>query len=169
MRYSRSNFFARFAGTIATAVGHPIAFMLAVGMIVAWLITGPAAGYSDTWQLVINTATTVITFLVVVLIQNTQNRDAHTMQLKLDELIRAVEGAHNALLDLEELSDHEIGEIRKRYCALARDARDEMRRGGSDTGTPEVGLTGGQPDSHSSRGVNHRGNSKRGRSSSRRG
>jgi low affinity Fe/Cu permease len=140
MRYSRSGPFARFANSIAVGMGHPMAFVVAALIVVVWALTGPAAGFSDTWQLIINTGTTIITFLMVFLIQNTQNRDAHAMQLKLDELLRAVEGAHLAMMDLEELSDHELAEIRKRYSQLARKAREEMRRGGRDTGTPEVRL-----------------------------
>ena len=135
---SRSTFFARFANALASAAGSPIAFLLAVTLVLLWLISGPLFGFSDTWQLVINTGTTIITFLMVFLVQNTQNRDAHAMQLKLDELIRAMEGAHVALLDLEELSDRELASVRRRYEQLAREARERMRAGGSDTGTPDV-------------------------------
>jgi low affinity Fe/Cu permease len=92
-------------------------------------------GYSDTWQLVINTSTTIITFLMVFLIQNTQNRDSAALQIKVDELIRVVEGAHNALLDLEELDDDVLDAMRQRYEALAERARKQIRDGGVDTGT----------------------------------
>jgi low affinity Fe/Cu permease len=112
--------------------------MIAAAVIVAWLVTGPIFGYSDTWQLVINTATTIITFLMVFLIQNTQYRDAEAVQIKLDELLRATAGAHNALLDLEELEDREIDAIRAGYGRLARLAREDLRRGQPDTGSPDV-------------------------------
>ena len=138
MRSARSSLFAHFATAAAGAVGHPLAFILAALIVLLWLISGPVFQFSDTWQLIINTGTTIITFLMVFLIQNTQNRDSHAMQLKLDELIRAMEGAHVALLDIEELSDEELADIRRRYEQLARKAREEMRRGGRDTGTPEV-------------------------------
>ena len=103
-----------------------------------WLVTGPIFDYSDTWQLVINTGTTIVTFLMVFLIQNTQNRDTEAIQVKLDELIRATRGAHNALLDLEELEDETLEAFRKRYQLLATHARAEMGRGFQDTGTPEA-------------------------------
>jgi low affinity Fe/Cu permease len=106
---------------------------LAVTVIVLWAITGPVFGFNDTWQLVINTATTIVTFLMVFLIQNTQNRDTGAMQTKLDELIRAIEGAHNALLDLEELDEEEIEHIRRDYRKLARVARDAIKKGEKDT------------------------------------
>ena len=97
-----------------------------------WAATGPLFGFSDTWQLVINTGTTVVTFLMVFLIQNTQNRDTEAIQVKLDEIIRATQGAHNALLDLEELEDDALDAFRAKYQALAKAARQ-----GLDTGTPE--------------------------------
>ena len=103
-----------------------------------WLVTGPLFGFSDTWQLAINTATTIVTFLMVFVIQNTQNRDGAAIQIKLDELIRAAQGAHNGLLDLEELSDGELQAFRKKYLELADEARAEIRRTDSDTGTPAI-------------------------------
>jgi len=138
MTTSRSSLFARFANAIADGVGHPWAFIVAGVFIVLWFASGPLFGFSDTWQLVINTSTTIITFMMVFLIQNTQNRDSHAMQLKLDEIIRSIDGAHIALLDLEELSDKEIASVRRRYRKLARQAREAMRDGGTDTGTPDV-------------------------------
>lgn len=130
--------FSRFSKWTAHATGHPAAFMIAVSVIAVWAITGPLFGFSDTWQLVINTGTTIVTFLMVFLIQNTQNRDSAAMQLKLDELIRTIEGAHNALLDLEELSEQDLERLRESYEELARTAREQIRRGATDTGTPEV-------------------------------
>ena len=106
-------------------------------MIAIWVVTGPLFGFSDTWQLVINTGTTIITFLMVFLIQNTQNRDTEAIQIKLDELIRATKGAHNALLDLEELEEEALDAFRQKYRALANQAREELGRGSRDTGTPE--------------------------------
>ncbi len=132
--------FARFARWTARTAGRPQALAIVVLIIVAWGVSGPIFGYSDTWQLVINTATTIVTFLMVFLIQNTQNRDSEAMHLKLDEVIRAVEGAHNALLDLEELTESELDRIKARYEELARQAREELRRGERDTGRPEVRL-----------------------------
>src|SRR5215470_7626147 len=123
----RSSPFDRFSKRTARSTGHPYAFVLAVALILAWLVTGPLFGFGTTWQLVINTATTIVTFLMVFLIQNTQNRDGAAVQLKLDELIRAIEGAHNSLLDLEELSESELDDIRKEYLALAEEARNEIR------------------------------------------
>jgi low affinity Fe/Cu permease len=99
---------------------------------------GPVFGFSDTWQLIINTGTTIVTFLMVFLIQNTQNRESEAVQIKLDELTRAIQGAHNALLDLEELTESDLERIRGHYEQLARDARNQLKRGHMDTGTPEV-------------------------------
>jgi len=113
--------------------------MVALGLVALWAITGPLFGYSDTWQLVINTATTVVTFLMVFLIQNTQNRDAEAMHIKLDELIRAVRGAQNALLDLEELDEAELDRIRNRYEKLAQDARRQLQRKGKRNSTDRGG------------------------------
>jgi low affinity Fe/Cu permease len=130
--------FTRAAKATSRWTGRPSAFVLAVLLIVTWLVTGPMFGFSDTWQLVINTFTTIVTFLMVFLIQNTQYRDTEAVQVKLDELLRTTEGAHVALLDLEELEEEELAEIRKRYAALAARAREELRRGRADTGVPEV-------------------------------
>ncbi len=117
--------FTRFAKRTSTITGRPITFILAAGVIIAWAVTGPLFHFSDTWQLVINTSTTIITFLMVFLIQNTQNRDTEALQIKLDELIRVQREANNALLDLEELDDDELGRIRAVYLELARKERDE--------------------------------------------
>lgn len=130
--------FDRMAKWAAYVTGRPWTFLLAVGVVLIWGITGPIFKYSDTWQLVINTGTTIITFLMVFLIQNTQNRDSIAMQVKLDELIRAMKGAHTALLDLEELSDEELSKIMLHYQQLAAKAREELRRGKPDVDSPEV-------------------------------
>ena len=127
--------FTRFAKWTARATGRPAAFMLAALVIVVWVVTGPLFGFSDTWQLVINTGTTIVTFLMVFLIQNTQNRDTEALQVKLDELIRATKDADDCLLDLEELDDKELDKIRASYEELAEKARRELqgRRGGGDS------------------------------------
>ena len=119
-------------------MGKPFVFGLAVASVASWLATGPLFGFSDTWQLVINTGTTIVTFLMVFLIQHTQNRDADAIHVKLDELLRVNEGAHNALLDLEELEERDLECIRARYTQLAEQARRELRRGRTDTDTPEI-------------------------------
>ena len=129
--------YSQFAKSAARFCGKPRVFSIAVGIILVWIVTGPIFHFSDTWQLVINTGTTIITFLMVFLIQNTQNRDTHAIQLKLDELIRATQGAHNALLDLEELEEESLDAFRVKYQALATAAREELQRGTKDTGTPE--------------------------------
>jgi len=129
--------YSRFAKAAAYFCGRPKVFVLAVGVIAAWIVTGPIFGFSDTWQLVINTGTTIVTFLMVFLIQNTQYRDTEAIQVKLDELIRATKGAHNALLDLEELEEENLEAFRTKYQALASAARAELSRGVKDTGTPE--------------------------------
>jgi low affinity Fe/Cu permease len=130
--------YSHIANWAARISGRPATFLCAVSVILLWIITGPLFRFSDTWQLVINTATTIITFLMVFLIQNTQNRDTEAMHIKLDELIRATHGAHNALLDLEELEEVQLDAFRTRYENLARSARQELLQGNADTGTPEA-------------------------------
>ena len=130
--------YSRFAKASSKWCGRPRTFTLAVVVIALWLITGPIFEFSDTWQLIINTATTIITFLMVFLIQHTQNRDTEAIQVKLDELIRATHGAHNALLDLEELEEDRLDAFRARYLALAEAARSDLGRGRLDTDTPEA-------------------------------
>src|SRR5712672_1380096 len=129
--------FQRFSRMAARAVGRPIACGIALCTVVIWAILGRIFHFSDTWQLVINTATTIVTFLMVFLIQNTQNRDSEAVQIKLDELLRATKGCHNAVLDIEELSEGELDEIKRGYTILASTARAELRHGMQDTGTPE--------------------------------
>lgn len=132
----RRDFFTRFSKRAARAAGQPAAFLAALVLILAWAVTGPVFHFSDTWQLVINTGTTVITFLMVFLIQNTQNRDTQAMQVKLDELIRSHKGAHTALLNLEELSEKELRRFQELYLKLAEEAREVLRKGGKDTDVP---------------------------------
>jgi low affinity Fe/Cu permease len=139
MRPTKSrSWFTHFAKTISRVTGRPAAFILALGVVLAWLTTGPLFRFSDTWQLVINTGTTIVTFLMVFLIQSTQNRDTEALQVKLDELLRVTKGAHVALLDLEELEDRDLDEIRAGYARLAERAREDLGRGQSDTGVPEI-------------------------------
>lgn len=125
---NNGNWYSRFAKTAARFCGRPRVFTLAVAVILAWAITGPIFGFSDTWQLVINTSTTIITFLMVFLIQNTQNRDTEAIQLKLDELIRATEGARNTLIGMEEMDENELEQAHQRYAKLAQEARQEVDR-----------------------------------------
>lgn len=129
MRPTKSNsWFTRFTKASARLSGRPVAFLSATSLILAWALSGPLFGFSDTWQLVVNTSTTIITFLMVFLIQSTQNRDSEAIQLKLDELIRAMEGAKNSLLDLEELEEADLDRIRDEYEALAKADREQLRR-----------------------------------------
>jgi low affinity Fe/Cu permease len=115
--------FARLAAATSRLAGRPAAFCAAALVVAAWAVTGPLFGFSDTWQLVINTGTTIVTFLMVFLIQSTQNRDTVALQIKLDELIRAVRGARDTLIDLEDLDDDALERVRAQYAALAERAR----------------------------------------------
>ena len=133
-----SSFFNRLAKWAAQQSGRPIAFVAAALVIIAWAATGPIFAFSDTWQLVINTGTTIVTFLMVFLLQNAQYRDSEAIQIKLDELIRAMEGAHNALLELEELDQKDLDRIKSEYRKLAEKARRDLRKGKVDTDVPEV-------------------------------
>jgi low affinity Fe/Cu permease len=145
MRPTKStSFFTRFAKWTARATGRPAAFCMAAGVVIVWGLTGPLFKFSDTWQLVINTGTTIVTFLMVFLIQNTQNRDTEALQVKLDELIRVTEGAHLVLLDLEELDDKQLDRIRDIYEKLAKEAREDAGHGKEDTGTPALNLDEGR-------------------------
>jgi low affinity Fe/Cu permease len=130
--------FSDMARHAADWLGSPWAFVGACVVVLGWALAGPVFGFSDAWQLVINTGTTIVTFLMVFLIQNTQSRDTEAIQLKLDELIRATQGAHNALLDLEELEEDKLDAFRAKYQALANAARAEIDRGDLDTDTPET-------------------------------
>jgi len=124
----RKSMFNRMTKWAAHAAGHPLAFSGSVLVVVGWALTGPIFGFSETWQLVINTGTTIVTFLMVFLIQSAQNRDSAAVQLKLDELIRAMEGAQNTLLDIEELDERELEQMRLQFEALAEEARRNLQQ-----------------------------------------
>jgi len=130
--------FQRIAKATSRLAGRPATFALVVAMVLLWAVSGPFFHYSDSWQLTINTATTIITFLMVFLIQATQNRDAEAIQIKLDELIRCQQEAHNSLLDLEELEEEDLKTMRGNYLALAANARQAVRKGEPDTGVPQI-------------------------------
>ncbi len=130
--------FANIARCLAAALGRPATFFVAVLAVVLWAATGPLFGYSDTWQLVINTSTTIVTFLMVFVIQNTQNRDTAAIQIKLDELIRATQGAHNAILDLEQMDEEQLQRYLKHYEQLAATARMKLRTDRLDTDSPDL-------------------------------
>ncbi len=136
----QSSWFDRFSKLSARTAGRSATFTIACTSVLAWIATGPLFHYSDTWQLAINTATTIITFLMVFLIQHTQNIDSQAVQIKLDELIRATKGAHNALLDLEEMTEKQLDEIRMKYEFLAKVAKRKLRTEEDDLGSPDVGL-----------------------------
>ena len=130
--------FTRLAKATSRMAGRPATFALVVLLVLAWAVSGPFFDYSDSWQLTINTFTTIVTFLMVFLIQATQNRDAEAIQIKIDELLRAQRGAHNALLDLEELEEEDLMQLRANYLALAEEARKKLRSGAADTGVPDI-------------------------------
>jgi len=138
VKSSNLSWFTRAAKWASHAAGRPSTFVGAVVIILIWAITGPLFGFSDTWQLVINTGTTIITFLMVFLIQNTQNRDTEALQIKLDELLRAVGAARNTMIDLEELDDAELEAIREDYLKLAREAHAKIKRDKDDNLVLEV-------------------------------
>ncbi len=124
--------FDKLAQSVARGAGRPLSFIVSLGLVLAWAISGPVFGFSDTWQLVINTGTTIVTFLMVFLIQNTQNRDTAALQVKIDELLRVTQGARLALLDLEEMKADDLDRIRAEFVELGRrnkGARDDPGRG----------------------------------------
>jgi len=137
-----SSWFTRFSKATAHVTGQPVSFVLALLVILVWVITGPLFDWSDTWQLVVNTGTTIVTFLMVFLIQATQNRDAEAMHIKLDELLPVTPGAHNVLLDLEELEESELDRLRAIYGRLAQEARRGVSEGRSDEGVPNIAELG---------------------------
>jgi low affinity Fe/Cu permease len=126
-RHDHTDLFTRFAHCAAVWAGNPATFLVAAALIIGWAASGPAFGFSDTWQLIVNTATTVVTFLMVFLIQSTQNRDTRTLQLKLDELIIAVRGAHNQLAAAEDMSDAELDDLQREYRRRADAALDSLK------------------------------------------
>jgi len=130
----RDDAFRRFAHKTALGAGDPSAFWIAIGVVVLWAISGPLFHFNDTWQLTINTGTTIVTFLMVFLIQNTQNRDSQVVQLKLDELIRSIEQARNELVDMEDLSDAELHRLQRQFESLRKNAELERRSRDSDAG-----------------------------------
>jgi low affinity Fe/Cu permease len=134
--------FNRFAKWTSRTAGHPSTFGIALGVILIWAITGPIFSFSDTWQLFINTGTTIVTFLMVFLIQNTQNRDSAAMQIKLDELIRALKGAHNELVDLEDMSERQLEEMKAHYTHLAEKARTRLQTRATHRGKSDQAETG---------------------------
>ena len=133
-----NSLYSRCARASSRIAGRPATFALMAFLVLAWGVSGPLFDYSDTWQLTINTATTILTFLMLFLIQATQNRDGEAIQIKLDEIIRAQRGAHNALLDLEELEEDELMELHANYLRLAGEARKRIEKGKTDTGVPEI-------------------------------
>ena len=138
MSLKPNSFYSRFARGCSRFAGRPFTFALMLILVIAWAVTGPMFDYSDAWQLTINTATTILTFLMVFLIQATQNRDGEAIQIKLDEIIRAQQGAHNALLDLEELEEDELMQLHANYLRLAEQARKRIEKGKTDTGVPDI-------------------------------
>ena len=123
-----SNGFARFSHQSSKVLGSSKAFVIAIAVIVIWIATGPFFGFSDTWQLIINTGTTIVTFLMVFVIQNSQNRDAMAMQLKIDELIRATKGARNTMIDLAKLSDDQLDELEAEFQRICNEPEPPSRR-----------------------------------------
>ena len=134
----KASWFTRFAKKTAQISGRPVTFALAGAVVLVWAISGPMFGFNDTWQLAINTGTTIVTFLMVFLIQSTQNRDTAAIQIKLDELIRVTQG-HNALMDLEELEEEDLEAFRRKYEKMAAAARRKIGKGGDDVDSPEPG------------------------------
>ena len=136
---NHGTYFGRLTRATARVAGRFSTFLAMCALVLVWAVSGPFFHYSDTWQLTINTGTTIVTFLMVFLIQSTQNRDSEAVQVKLDELLRVTPGAHNVLMNLEELEEHELERIRTVYVKLAEKARRGVEGGLSDEGVPEIG------------------------------
>ena len=137
-RSHRKGFFLLLADRISSFTGRPLAFLLALTVVLVWAISGPLVHFTQSWQLAIDTTTSIITFLMVFLIQNLQNRDTKALHLKLDELIRATAGAHTSLLGLHDLNEEQLKELSEKYRKIAVDAKNAIREGGDDTGIAEV-------------------------------
>jgi low affinity Fe/Cu permease len=143
MKFSEG--FTRFAKRTARAAGQPTTFVIAVAITLIWAVTGPIFNYSDSWQLVINTGTTIITFLMVFVIQNTQNRDAVAMHIKLDELIHAMKGARDQLIDIEDLTEEELERLQTRFAAMAHRSKAGRGRGAAEQPEePQPSLSSGE-------------------------
>jgi low affinity Fe/Cu permease len=147
--------FQKFARTVVRTSGHPMAFGLAIGIIMIWALTGPLFRFGNTWLLVINTIANIITFLMIFLIRNAQNRESEAVQLKLDELIRATKAAQNTLLDIEELSEKDLDRIKARFERLARKARDESGAGQTELTRREDYPDAAVVSNESASGVRH--------------
>ena len=152
-----TSWFTRFSKAVARITGQPASFGIAVLVILVWAITGPIFKWSDTWQLMVNTGTTIVTFLMVFLIQSTQNRDAEAVHIKLDELLRVTPGAHNVLLDLEEMEEADLARLRAAYQKLADEARRGVSRGRSFDGVPKIDDITRDEASDPSKTARHRG------------
>ena len=139
-----TNWFATMAQSTARAAGSSSAFIAICGITLVWMVTGPVFHWSDTWQLVINTVTNIVSMLMVFLIQNTQNRESSALQLKIDELLRAVRGAQNAFINLEDLSEEDLNRLKKRYAAIAVSAREK-----SNLQSPDIESASGTPPTSS--------------------
>jgi len=147
--------FQKFARTVVRTSGHPMAFSLAIGIIVIWALTGPLFRFGNTWLLVINTIANIITFLMIFLIRNAQNRESEAVQLKLDELIRATKAAQNTLLDIEELSEEDLDRIKARFERLARKAREDSGAGQTELIRREGREDAATVSNESASGVSH--------------
>lgn len=138
MKKNKKFSFSSLTKFVSYCAGNALTFIFCVIIILVWLISGPYFGFNDSWQLIINTGTTIITFLMVFILQNSQNRETLAIQLKLDEIIRSMKSAHNQLLDIEQLSDEELEEIHKKYEQLAHHVKKRVKKGCKDTGTPPI-------------------------------
>jgi len=152
----KASLFTRIANVTSRLAGRASTFIVMCALVVVWAAAGPYFHFSDSWQLTINTGTTILTFLMVFLIQATQNRDAAAIQIKLDEVIRALKGAHNAMLDLEELDEGDLVKMRESYLQLAERARLALKRGDTDTDVPDLAQKRRRPRGRHPNGNNGR-------------